>query len=86
MQIKPSGKSLLPKKTFKRGETIPPFSHAKKQYMNQLDYIDQLRNNEVKVELILDHLACWFSADQIEEFFKDFVRIHDITFGDEDDM
>jgi hypothetical protein len=42
--------------------------------MNQLDYIDQLRNNEVKTELILDHLACWFSADQIEEFFKDFVR------------
>ena len=54
--------------------------------MNQLDYIDQLRNNEVKTELILDHLACWFSADQIEEFFKAFVRSHDITFGDEDDM
>ena len=54
--------------------------------MNQLDYIDQLRDNEVKTELILDHLACWFSADQIEEFFKDFVRSHDITFGDEDDM
>ena len=40
----------------------------------------------VKTELILDHLACWFSADQIEEFFKYFVRSHDITFGDEDDM
>lgn len=53
--------------------------------MNQLDYIDQLRNNEIKPEFILDHLACWFSADQIKEFFEDFVNTHDITFGDEDD-
>ena len=54
--------------------------------MNQLDYIDQLRSNEIKPEFILDHLACWFSADQIKEFFEDFVNSHDITFGDEDDM
>ena len=54
--------------------------------MNQLDYIDQLRNNEIKPEFILDHLACWFSADQIKEFFEDFVNSHNITFGEEDDM
>ena len=57
--------------------------HTKK--MNRLDKIDQLRNAGIKASTILDEMTRWFSEDDIEKFYDDFVRVHDVTFGEEEE-
>ena len=53
--------------------------------MNRLDKIDQLRNAGIKASTILDEMTRWFSEDDIEKFYDDFVRVHDVTFGEEEE-
>lgn len=53
--------------------------------MNRLDRIDQLRNAGIKASTILDEMTRWFSEDDIEKFYDDFVRVHDVTFGEEEE-
>ena len=53
--------------------------------MNRVDRIDQLRNAGIEASTILDEMTRWFSEDDIKEFFDDFVRVHDVTFGEEEE-
>ena len=53
--------------------------------MNRIDRIDQLRNAGFKASTILDEMTRWFSEDDIEKFYDDFVRVHDVTFGEEEE-
>jgi len=53
--------------------------------MNRVDRIDQLRNAGIEASTILDEMTKHFSEDDIEKFYDEFVRLHEVTFGDEDE-
>ena len=50
--------------------------------MNRLEKIDQFRNCGIKASTILDEMTVWFSEDDIEKFHDDFVRVHEVVFGE----
>ncbi len=54
--------------------------------VNRLDRIDQLRNAGFKASTILDEMTRWLSEDEIKEFFQDFVRVHEVIFGEEEEV
>jgi len=53
--------------------------------MNRIDIIDHLRNQGIESSKILDEMIMWLPDTEVRDFFQDYVRLHDITFGDEDD-
>tara|TARA_R100001377_G_scaffold50071_1_gene29107 strand:+ start:791 stop:988 length:198 start_codon:yes stop_codon:yes gene_type:complete len=56
-----------------------------KNKMNRIDIIDHLRNQGIESSKILDEMIMWLPDTEVRDFFQDYVRLHDITFGDEDD-
>ena len=53
--------------------------------MNRQSKIQSLRNAGFESSYILNEMTKWFSEDDIEKFYKDFVQIHDVTLEEEDE-